>query len=87
MYYSTQGPRIERLELDGDSLHVSTSPVHAIALGGAGDRWLDGSSVFDESGGLVSEASFDVSPFRGSYCRVTVVDADGRRAWSNPVWL
>jgi hypothetical protein len=86
-YYSTQGPRFERLELDGDSLHVSTSPVHAIALGGAGDRWLDGSSVFDESGGQVSAASFEVSPFRGSYCRVTVIDGDGRRAWSNPIWL
>ena len=86
-YYSTQGPRIERLELDGDSLHVTTSPVHAIALGGAGDRWLDGSSVFDESGGPVSEGTFDVSPFRGSFCRVTVIDGDGRRAWSNPVWL
>jgi hypothetical protein len=87
LYYSTQGPRIERLELDGDSLHVTTGPVHAIALGGAGDRWLDGSSVFDESGGPVSEGTFDVSPFRGSFCRVTVIDADGRRAWSNPVWL
>jgi hypothetical protein len=86
LYYSTQGPRIERLELDGDSLR-DDGPRARDALGGAGDRWLDGSSVFDESGGVVSEASFDVSPFRGSYCRVTVVDADGRRAWSNPVWL
>lgn len=85
-YYSTQGPRIERLELDGDRLHVSTSPAHAIALGGAGDRWLDGSSVLNQHGGLVSAATFDLAAFRGSYCRVTVVDADGRRAWSNPIW-
>jgi hypothetical protein len=85
-YYSTQGPRIERLELDGDRLHVSTSPAHAIALGGAGDHWLDGSSVLDQHGGLVSDATFDLAAFRGSYCRVTVIDADGRRAWSNPIW-
>jgi hypothetical protein len=85
-YYSTQGPRIEGLEQGEEKLYVSTSPVHAIALGGAGDRWLDGSSVLDEDGGLVSEGSFDLSAFRGSYCRVTVVDADGKRAWSNPIW-
>ena len=29
---------------------------------------------------------FDLAPFRGSYCRVTVVDIAGRRAWSNPIW-
>jgi hypothetical protein len=85
-YYSTQGPRIERLELDGGHLQVSTSPAHAIALGGAGDRWLDGRSVLDQNGGLVREGTFDLSAFRGSYCRVTVIDADGRRAWSNPMW-
>ncbi|HEY6777906.1 MAG TPA: CehA/McbA family metallohydrolase [Thermoleophilaceae bacterium] len=85
-YYSTQGPRIERLEVDGERLHVSTSPVHAIALGGAGDRWLDATSVLDENGGLVSEGTFELSAFRESYCRVTVLDADRRRAWSNPIW-
>jgi hypothetical protein len=45
-----------------------------------------GSSVLDDEGGLVEEATFDLSPFRGSYCRVTVIDADGKRAWSNPIW-
>jgi hypothetical protein len=86
-YNSTQGPRIERLELDGDRLHVSTSAAQAIAVGGAGARWLDGTSVFDGDGGPVSEATFDLSPFRGSYCRVTLVDPDGRRAWANPIWV
>lgn len=85
-YYSTQGPRIERLELDGNQLHVSASPAQAIALGGAGDRWLDAISVLDENGGLVGEGTFDLSAFRGSYCRVTVIDAERRRAWSNPIW-
>jgi hypothetical protein len=32
----------------------------------------------------LSEADFDLTPFRGSYCRITVVDQGGRRAWSNP---
>ena len=85
-YYSTQGPRIEALELDGDRLRVKTSPAHAIAVGGAGDRWLDATTVLDEGGDPVSEGTFDLSAFAGSYCRVTVIDADGRRAWSNPIW-
>jgi hypothetical protein len=85
-YYFTQGPRIERLELDAESLQVSTSAAHAIALGGPGGRWLQGSSVIDVNGGLVTEGTFDLSGFRRSYCRVTVIDAHWRRAWSNPIW-
>jgi len=85
-YYSTQSPRLERLERDGDRLEVATSPVRAIALGGPGDRWLDGITVLDEDGGEVDHATFDLSAFKGSYCRVTVVDGAGRRAWSNPIW-
>jgi len=85
-YYSTQGPQIDHLHLDGKELHVSTSPVQAIALGGAGDRWLDAVTVRDGNDALISEATLDVSAFRGSYCRVTVIDGAGRRAWSNPVW-
>jgi predicted metal-dependent phosphoesterase TrpH len=84
-YYSTQGPRIERLEQDGDSLQVATSPALCIALSGGGNHWLDGAEELDEAGQL-REAAFDLTPFRGSYCRVTVIDAAGRRAWSNPVW-
>jgi hypothetical protein len=85
-YYSTQGPQIEHLERDNSRLRVATSPANAIALGGGGDRWLDGASNFDAAGGLVSDAEFDLTAFIGSYCRVTVTDPDGRRAWSNPVW-
>jgi hypothetical protein len=65
---------------------VATSAVHAIALGGPGDRWLDGITVLDEEGGPVDHATFDLSAFEGSYCRVTVIDGAGRRAWSNPIW-
>jgi hypothetical protein len=85
-YYSTQGPEIQRLDRDGEQLHVATSRAHTIALGGAGDRWLEATTVLDKHGGLVSEGTFDLSAFRGSYCRVTVVDTAGRRAWSNPIW-
>jgi hypothetical protein len=86
-YYSTQGPRIEALITEGDQLHVATSPAYSIALAGSGARWLDATSRTDPTGEPMREATFDLVPFRGSFCRVTVVDADGRRAWSNPIWF
>jgi hypothetical protein len=33
----------------------------------------------------ISEAHFDPSPFRGSYCGITVVNTAGLRTWSNPI--
>ena len=85
-YYSTQGPRFERLELDDDQLHVGTSEVACIALDGGGDRWQDATETRADNSGSITEATFDLEPFRGSYCRVTAIDATGSRAWSNPVW-
>jgi hypothetical protein len=82
-YYSTQGPRFERIELDDGRLEVLTSEVVCISLGGSGKRWQAATEV---RGDALTQAGFDVEPFRGSYCRVTAIDAAGRRAWANPVW-
>ena len=85
-YYSTQGPSLRELLLDGERLHVETSEAYAITLTGGGDRWQSGQERTSDSGEAIAEADFDLSPFRGSYCRVTVVDFAGRRAWGNPIW-
>jgi hypothetical protein len=85
-YYSTQGPELRGLSVDGERLRVETSEAYAISLTGGGDRWQSGSERHGEVGAPIMEAEFDLAPFRGSYCRVTVVDQAGRRAWSNPVW-
>jgi len=85
-YYSTQEPSFRDLLLDGERLRVETSEVYAIALTGGGDRWHSAEERTNGHGGLITEANFDLAPFRGSYCRVTVVDLDGKRAWSNPIW-
>jgi hypothetical protein len=85
-YYSTQGPALHELLVDGDYLYVQTSEAYAITLTGSSDRWLSGTDRTSQSGASISEADFDLSPFRGSYCRITVVDLAGRRAWSNPIW-
>ncbi len=82
-YYSTQGPALREMILDGGRLRVETSDAYAISLTGGGDRWQSGR---ERTGEPIAEAEFDLTPFRGSYCRVTVVDAAGKRAWSNPIW-
>ena len=84
-YYSTQGPELLELLLDGGRLRVETSEAYAISLTGGGDRWQWGSESHGGVGVPITEAEFDLAPFRGSYCRITVVDQAGRRAWSNPV--
>jgi hypothetical protein len=85
-YYSTQGPSIRELLLDGEGLRVETSEAYAILLTGGGDRWQSGQERTSERGEPITGADFDLAPFRGSYCRVRVVDLEGRRAWSNPIW-
>jgi hypothetical protein len=85
-YYSTQGPALRELLLDGDGLRVKTSEAYAVTLTGVGDRWQSWEERRSEDGEPISGAEFDLAPFRGSYCRVTVVDPAGRQAWSNPIW-
>jgi hypothetical protein len=85
-YYSTQGPALREMILDGSRLHVQTSEAYAISLTGGGDQWQSGEVRHGDVGTLITEAEFDLTPFRSSYCRVTVVDAVGKRAWGNPIW-
>jgi hypothetical protein len=85
-YYSTQGPALREMLVDGDRLRVASSDAYAISLTGGGDRWQSGEVRTGEPSVPITEAEFDLAPFHGSYCRVTVVDAAGKRAWGNPVW-
>jgi hypothetical protein len=72
--------------VDGDRLRVASSDAYAISLTGGGDRWQSGEARTGEPGVPITEAEFDLAQVHGSYCRVTVVDAAGKRAWGNPVW-
>jgi hypothetical protein len=79
-YYSSQGPEIHDVSIDGDRLRVACSPAVAIYLGGRG------TARGTRHGDGLTAAEFPLAPFRGGSCRVTVVDAAGKRAWSNPFW-
>lgn len=80
-YYSSQGPTIETVAIDGDNVEVRCSPARAISIMGRASK---SESTMGEA---MTSATFPIRRFKGSWFRVTVIDGDGRRAWSNPVWL
>jgi hypothetical protein len=80
-FYSSQGPDIRHIAVNDGELVVNSSPARAIFLTGPGSR-----SRFLRGDRLMT-ATFPLEPFEGSFCRVTVVDDWGRKAWSNPIWL
>lgn len=80
-FYSSQGPAFHTIAIEGDHIRIECSPVASIHVTGTGSRirWARGDSL--------TSATIPLDRFAGSYCRVTVVDASGKRAWSNPIWL
>ena len=79
-FYTSQGPELRDVSIREGRIRVECSPVSAIFVSGRG-------SVARQARGVdLTEGSFPLDPFRGSFFRVTILDADGRRAWTNPVW-
>jgi hypothetical protein len=87
-YYSSQGPQIYELAIDGDELWIASSPVDAIAVVGHNSRSAG------RYGRAISEARIDLAGLGKSWTevkqspwiRVVLVDRGGRRAWTNPIW-
>jgi hypothetical protein len=84
-FYASQGPTIENVEFDGDTVHVECSPVmecFAICpLPGKGwTNWRE-----EARRDLHSEFEMEMKPGNDPV-RICVVDQQGRRAWTNPFW-
>ena len=78
-HYSTTGPELRSLELDGSRLVVECSPVDRIHVAGAGHLSRC------EYGDGITRATLELGGYQEtSFFRVTIVDSAGRRAWSNP---
>jgi hypothetical protein len=80
-FYASQGPELRNVAVEGKTLQVECSPVSAVFVSGRGPRCQS------QLGAGIERATLDLSLFQGSYCRVTVIDAAGKRAWTNPIWL
>lgn len=80
-YYSTQGPAIHGIWLEGDDIVVECSAAFKVYLLGKGSR-----AVQTELRGQTI-ARLPTGPMgKEGYMRVVVVDEQGRSAWSNPAW-
>lgn len=79
--YSSTGPRLNDVELDGDVMRVACSPASAVIVAG------QASSTLGQFGDSLTEVEIDVSRLAQSpWLRVTVVDRHGKQAWCNPIW-
>jgi hypothetical protein len=80
-FYSSQGPELRDVRLAGDTVVIESSAVvSAVAMGqGTGAKAVHGHSMTRSE---VPLERLNNSP----WVRVAVIDAAGRRAWSNPIW-
>lgn len=79
-YFSTQGPELRGIQLRGDVLDVACSAVVTVIVQG------QGSAATAIHGASMTRAAVPLGRFADSHwLRVTVIDAAGRRAWSNPI--
>ena len=81
-YYSSCGPEIYDFYVEDGIAHVETSPCKRILFKyGLRPTYVKR----DPDGGLITSAGTKVEGY--SYVRVWAEDENGRRAWSNPIWL
>ncbi len=81
-HYPSQGPETRAVEVLERSVVLRCSPARGVFLGGRG---YARARVLGEG---ITECELPLDLFVDSaHLRVTVVDATGRRAWTNPVWL
>lgn len=84
-FYASSGPRIHDLWLDAGRSEVAVrcSPVAAIDFVGSGPF---SRRLLAPGGQSLTEASHRLRPTQG-YVRVACQDAQGRWAWTNPIFL
>ena len=87
-YYSSQGPQLHGISLDGKELSIACSPVDTITVVCGHSR------TCLRTGKAITDAVFDLTALekgwllkkQSPWFRVVVIDHGGKRAWSNPLW-
>ena len=83
-FYSTQGPTFSSISVDGSTVHVSCSPVAQV-------RWRTFGPVgfvdHASEGGHLTESDLPEWFEPRTFVRVELVDHNGKRAWSNPLFV
>jgi len=80
-HYASTGADFTDLQIEDGVLTVSSSPVENVVISGAGHM------AMAETGKNMTVTQFDLSKFRSDWFRITLRDAAGKMAWSNPIYL
>jgi hypothetical protein len=89
-FYSSQGPRIYDFSLTANVASIDCSPAQAITLVTGTSRALA------KIGRQITVAVFDLADVGQNnraketpaiWIRAIIIDAAGRRAWTNPIWV
>jgi hypothetical protein len=78
-FYASQGPELHHVEIKDDHLILRCSAVDRVTVLGPRARSVT------LSGTSMTRANLPLTTFQGDWLRVVVIDAAGKRAWSNPV--
>jgi hypothetical protein len=95
-FYSTMGPLVLAVGVDGDTVQVRCSPCRSVTLLGGRSvgaaahagrlPYCHRSRVLDRAdSGAITRATLEIPP-GARYLRIEVADPEGRKAWTNPIW-
>ncbi len=80
-HYSSTGPELRGIAWEEDAVTVDSSAVQSVVVQGRG------SAAMAVHGQSMTRTRVALDRFKNSdWMRVTVTDAAGKRAWSNPYW-
>ncbi len=82
-FYASQGPEIHDFRLEDGIASAKTSPVRTIAFMAERNHGL---AIRSPQGDPITSAHYSLRNER-TYVRLECVDFQGRRAWSNAIWL
>jgi len=96
-FYGSTGPSLESVELDAGAVTVRCSPAASVTLYSSRCRgaranagrlgYPNASDILErDSGGLITAVRLERPPL-ARYGRLEVADANGGRAWTNPLWI
>lgn len=83
-FYASTGPEFHELYIKDGVLHVKCSPVKKIVMM---VFYKKNMSIDAPQNETLTEGKFELPQKAFKYLRVVLIDEQGRRAWSNPVYI
>ena len=79
-HYASTGADFADLQIKDGVLTVTSSPVENVVISGAGH------TAMAKTGKAITVTQFDLAKLRSEWFRITLRDAMGKMAWSNPYY-